>query len=149
MKDCVWLLTRVSNHSNSLLFCSSRPGRPPKRAPVGLSLAASHLQHQQLKKHRMDNGDYPYENGHMGGKCFSITQQLAPAYSTRYEFQICGSAMLILVSSVRCHLQHLLCESEIGVSPQFHRCLANLIEVASSIDWRNFVSVEICNTLFC
>ncbi|CAH1168466.1 unnamed protein product [Phyllotreta striolata] len=45
---------------------SSRPGRPPKRAPVGLSLAATHLQHQQLKKQRMDNGDYPYENGHMG-----------------------------------------------------------------------------------
>ncbi|XP_074032310.1 dachshund family transcription factor isoform X3 [Leptinotarsa decemlineata] len=45
---------------------SSRPGRPPKRAPVGLSLAASHLQHQQLKKQRMDNGEYPYENGHMG-----------------------------------------------------------------------------------
>ncbi|XP_068906810.1 dachshund homolog 2 isoform X3 [Tenebrio molitor] len=45
---------------------SSRPGRPPKRAPVGLSLAASHLQHQQLKKQRLDNGDYPYENGHMG-----------------------------------------------------------------------------------
>ncbi|XP_048524066.1 dachshund homolog 2 isoform X2 [Dendroctonus ponderosae] len=45
---------------------TARPGRPPKRAPVGLSLAASHLQHQQLKKQRMDNGDYPYENGHMG-----------------------------------------------------------------------------------
>ncbi|XP_030749847.1 dachshund homolog 1-like isoform X1 [Sitophilus oryzae] len=45
---------------------SSRPGRPPKRAPVGLSLAASHLQQHQLKKQRMDNGDYPYENGHMG-----------------------------------------------------------------------------------
>ncbi|XP_049825927.1 dachshund homolog 2 isoform X2 [Aethina tumida] len=44
---------------------TARPGRPPKRAPVGLSLAASHLQHQQLKKQRMDNGDYPYENGHM------------------------------------------------------------------------------------
>ncbi|XP_050308044.1 dachshund homolog 2 isoform X2 [Anthonomus grandis grandis] len=43
---------------------TARPGRPPKRAPVGLSLAASHLQHQQLKKPRMDNGDYPYENGH-------------------------------------------------------------------------------------
>lgn len=66
------MLTRVSNHSNSLLFCSSRPGRPPKRAPVGLSLAASHLQHQQLKKHRMDNGDYPYENGHMGGEYLVI-----------------------------------------------------------------------------
>ncbi|XP_066154135.1 dachshund homolog 2 isoform X1 [Euwallacea fornicatus] len=45
---------------------SSRPGRPPKRAPVGLSLAASHMQQHQLKKQRMDNGDYPYENGHMG-----------------------------------------------------------------------------------
>lgn len=56
--------------SNSLLRCSSRPGRPPKRGPVGLSLPASHLSHHsQLKKHRMDNGEYPYENGHMSGKC--------------------------------------------------------------------------------
>ncbi|KAL1122298.1 hypothetical protein AAG570_003703 [Ranatra chinensis] len=47
---------------------SCRPGRPPKRAPVGLSLAASHLS-QQLKKHRMDNGDYPgYENGHISAE---------------------------------------------------------------------------------
>ncbi|XP_076273608.1 dachshund family transcription factor isoform X2 [Rhynchophorus ferrugineus] len=45
---------------------TARPGRPPKRAPVGLSLAASHLQQQQLKKQRLDNGEYPYENGHMG-----------------------------------------------------------------------------------
>ncbi|CAI6363039.1 unnamed protein product [Macrosiphum euphorbiae] len=49
---------------------SSRPGRPPKRASsVGLSLAASasHLSHQ-LKKHRLENGDYVagvYENGHL------------------------------------------------------------------------------------
>ncbi|XP_037042870.1 dachshund homolog 2 isoform X2 [Bradysia coprophila] len=43
-----------------------RPGRPPKRGPVGLSLPASHLSHHpQLKKHRLDNGDYPYENGHL------------------------------------------------------------------------------------
>lgn len=56
------------------LFCiySSRPGRPPKRASsVGLSLAASasHLSHQ-LKKHRLENGDYVagvYENGHLQG----------------------------------------------------------------------------------
>lgn len=68
-----WTRGRVSNHSNSLPFSSSRPGRPPKRAPVGLSLAASHLQHQQIKKHRMDNGDYPYENGHMGGEFFQTT----------------------------------------------------------------------------
>ncbi|XP_015834661.1 dachshund homolog 1 isoform X2 [Tribolium castaneum] len=47
---------------------TARPGRPPKRAPVGLSLAASHLQQQQLKKQRLDNGDYPYENGHMGAE---------------------------------------------------------------------------------
>lgn len=51
---------------------SSRPGRPPKRASsVGLSLAASasHLSHQ-LKKHRLENGDYVagvYENGHLQG----------------------------------------------------------------------------------
>ena len=61
-----------SNHSNSLLLRSSRPGRPPKRATVGLSIAATHLaqqHHHQLKKHRLDNGDYPgYENGHLGGK---------------------------------------------------------------------------------
>ncbi|XP_031629293.1 dachshund homolog 2 isoform X3 [Contarinia nasturtii] len=44
---------------------SSRPGRPPKRGPVGL-LPSSHLSHHpQMKKHRLDNGDYPYENGHM------------------------------------------------------------------------------------
>ncbi|XP_070492569.1 dachshund homolog 2 isoform X2 [Chironomus tepperi] len=44
------------------------PERPPKRGPVGLSLpATSHLNpnHPQLKKHRLDNGDYPYENGHL------------------------------------------------------------------------------------
>lgn len=67
-----FVLTWVSNFSSSLLFCSSRPGRPPKRAPVGLTLAATHQ--YQLKKHRMDNGDYPpYENGHLGGKyhCFN------------------------------------------------------------------------------
>ncbi|CAD1480253.1 unnamed protein product, partial [Heterotrigona itama] len=64
-------MTGVSNRSNSLPLYSSRPGRPPKRASVGLSLATSHLaaatgHHPQhsLKKHRMDNGDY-YENGHL------------------------------------------------------------------------------------
>jgi hypothetical protein len=32
--------------------------------------ATSHLNpnHPQLKKHRLDNGDYPYENGHMTGE---------------------------------------------------------------------------------
>jgi hypothetical protein len=73
LREVEFLLHLGFNNSNSLLFCSSRPGRPPKRAPVGLSLAASHLQHQQLKKQRLDNGDYPYENGHMGGKYSSIT----------------------------------------------------------------------------
>lgn len=50
-------------------FPSSRPGRPPKRGPVGLSLPASHManHHPQLKKHRLDS-DYPYENGHMTGE---------------------------------------------------------------------------------
>ncbi|XP_018902839.2 uncharacterized protein dac isoform X4 [Bemisia tabaci] len=60
---------KLSWHSRCLMSHktteSSRPGRPPKRAPVGLSLAASHLS-QQLKKHRMENGDYStYENGHL------------------------------------------------------------------------------------
>ncbi|KAL7301609.1 hypothetical protein TKK_0005620 [Trichogramma kaykai] len=60
----------VSKTSNSLPLCSSRPGRPPKRASVSLSLAASHMaasagaHAHQLKKHRLDNGDY-YENGHL------------------------------------------------------------------------------------
>lgn len=66
----IYILTSpVVNLSNSLLLRSSRPGRPPKRGPVGLSLPASHLSHHpQLKKHRLDNGDYPYENGHLNGK---------------------------------------------------------------------------------
>lgn len=68
----------VFNDSNSLPLCSSRPGRPPKRASVGLTLAASHLaattaHHAQLKKHRMDNGDY-YENGHLGKYTFTPSQ---------------------------------------------------------------------------
>ncbi|XP_038113499.1 dachshund homolog 2 isoform X9 [Culex quinquefasciatus] len=60
---------------------SSRPGRPPKRGPVGLSMpASSHMSHhaaaaavaasqaaaaQQIKKHRLDNGEFVYENGHL------------------------------------------------------------------------------------
>lgn len=58
----------VYNRSNALLFRSSRPGRPPKRASsVGLSIAANHL--SQIKKHR-ENGDYlsGYENGHVNGE---------------------------------------------------------------------------------
>ncbi|XP_055637146.1 dachshund homolog 2 isoform X5 [Toxorhynchites rutilus septentrionalis] len=47
---------------------SSRPGRPPKRGPVGLSMPASHMSHHaasQIKKHRLDNGEFVYENGHL------------------------------------------------------------------------------------
>lgn len=63
------LTSIVFNLSNSLLFCSSRPGRPPKRGPVGLSLSGTHMSHHQhMKKHRLDNGDYPYENGHLSGE---------------------------------------------------------------------------------
>ncbi|XP_050076960.1 dachshund homolog 2 isoform X6 [Anopheles maculipalpis] len=52
--------------SNSLLSHSSRPGRPPKRGPVGLSMPTSHMPHHaQLKKHRLDNGEFVYENGHL------------------------------------------------------------------------------------
>ncbi|XP_044733485.1 dachshund homolog 1-like [Chrysoperla carnea] len=59
------------------------PGRPPKRAPVGLSLAASHLHHQQMKKHRLDNGDYPppYENGHMDMSRMEKSPLLANGYN--------------------------------------------------------------------
>ncbi|XP_073979610.1 uncharacterized protein isoform X3 [Rhodnius prolixus] len=62
-RDCTTARCLMTNKAND----SYRPGRPPKRAPVGLSLAASHLS-QQIKKHRLDNGDYPssgYENGHI------------------------------------------------------------------------------------
>lgn len=74
--EVVWEMQKHNSHqivlylSNALLFSSSRPGRPPKRGPVGLSLPASHISshHSQLKKHRLDNGDYSYENGHLSGK---------------------------------------------------------------------------------
>ena len=82
-------LTAVPNHSNSLPLYSSRPGRPPKRASVSLSLAASHLAAQaaghhahQLKKHRMDNGDY-YENGHLGE---FLTYAYHPSYLCFYYY---------------------------------------------------------------
>ena len=81
-------LAIVSNHSNSLPFSSSRPGRPPKRAPVGLSLAASHLQHQQLKKQRMDNGEYPYENGHIGGKSEHFDPLISHNLSSPFLFLV-------------------------------------------------------------
>ncbi|KAL6422170.1 hypothetical protein ACFW04_010894 [Cataglyphis niger] len=64
-----------------------QPGRPPKRASVGLSLAASHLaaaagHHPQhsLKKHRMDNGDY-YENGHLDVPRMEKSPLLANGYN--------------------------------------------------------------------
>ncbi|XP_065093304.1 dachshund homolog 2 isoform X12 [Ochlerotatus camptorhynchus] len=52
---------------------TARPGRPPKRGPVGLSMPASHMSHHaaaaaaasQIKKHRLDNGEFVYENGHL------------------------------------------------------------------------------------
>lgn len=59
------------NVSNVLQCFSSRPGRPPKRGPVGLSLPPSNYSHpsQLTKKHRLDNGDYgSYENGHLNGE---------------------------------------------------------------------------------
>ncbi|XP_011263577.1 dachshund homolog 2 isoform X6 [Camponotus floridanus] len=78
------------NSSTSLLRITSyrsRPGRPPKRASVGLSLAASHLaaaagHHPQhsLKKHRMDNGDY-YENGHLDVPRMEKSPLLANGYN--------------------------------------------------------------------
>ncbi|XP_055590768.1 dachshund homolog 2 isoform X3 [Uranotaenia lowii] len=54
---------------------SSRPGRPPKRGPVGLSMPGTPMSHHaaaaaavaasQIKKHRLDNGEFVYENGHL------------------------------------------------------------------------------------
>lgn len=95
-------MTGVSNHSNSLPLCSSRPGRPPKRASVGLSLAASHLaaattgHHPQhsLKKHRMDNGDY-YENGHLG-KCIQpLSLSLFLFIFLFFFFHVCPFVRLV------------------------------------------------------
>nr|QMU24248.1 dachshund protein [Panorpa liui] len=65
---------------------SSRPGRPPKRASVGLTLAATHLSHHhQMKKHRLDNGDYgPYENGHLGGEYISRMEK-SPLLANGYN----------------------------------------------------------------
>ncbi|XP_065342798.1 dachshund homolog 1 isoform X5 [Cloeon dipterum] len=70
-RDCTTARTPSSHTYRagaSLMMDSSRPGRPPKRASVGLSIAASQMgHHHALKKHRMENGsDYGYENGHLG-----------------------------------------------------------------------------------
>ncbi|EAA12857.4 AGAP007935-PA, partial [Anopheles gambiae str. PEST] len=65
-KDFDVLYRDCTTASNSLLSHSSRPGRPPKRGPVGLSMPTSHMPHHaQLKKHRLDNGEFVYENGHL------------------------------------------------------------------------------------
>ncbi|XP_044596239.1 dachshund homolog 2 isoform X1 [Cotesia glomerata] len=64
--------------TNKISHRCSRPGRPPKRASMGLSLAASHLAaagHPPLKKHRLDNGDY-YENGHLDDFMFADVSRL-------------------------------------------------------------------------
>ncbi|EDS43047.1 dachshund [Culex quinquefasciatus] len=76
---------------------SSRPGRPPKRGPVGLSMpASSHMSHhaaaaavaasqaaaaQQIKKHRLDNGEFVYENGHLNGEWLDKSPLLANGYN--------------------------------------------------------------------
>lgn len=58
---------------SSFYFIHFRPGRPPKRGPVGLSLPPSNYSHPQLKKHRLDDGEYgSYENGHLNGKLCKI-----------------------------------------------------------------------------
>ncbi|XP_058059666.1 dachshund homolog 2 [Anopheles bellator] len=68
--------------SNSLLSHSSRPGRPPKRGPVGLSMPASHMPHHaQLKKHRLDNGEFVYENGHLSG-LLNASRRGGPRFSS-------------------------------------------------------------------
>ncbi|XP_014250291.1 dachshund homolog 2 isoform X2 [Cimex lectularius] len=79
-RDCT--TARWHLQSSNRIY-TRKPGRPPKRAPVGLSLAASHLS-QQIKKHRMDNGDYPssgYENGHISGPRLEKSPLLANGYN--------------------------------------------------------------------
>ncbi|XP_050464600.1 dachshund homolog 2 isoform X6 [Cataglyphis hispanica] len=88
-RDCTTARSTWYSSTPSLRITSyrSRPGRPPKRASVGLSLAASHLaaaagHHPQhsLKKHRMDNGDY-YENGHLDVPRMEKSPLLANGYN--------------------------------------------------------------------
>ncbi|XP_066902651.1 dachshund homolog 2 isoform X3 [Halyomorpha halys] len=80
-RDCTTARCLMTNKA------TERPGRPPKRAPVGLSLAASHLS-QQIKKHRMDNGDYPssgYENGHISETFYWIALKKQKQDAPRLE----------------------------------------------------------------
>ena len=93
-------MTVDSNRSNCLQLCSSRPGRPPKRASVSLSLAASHLaataaghHAQQLKKHRLDNGDY-YENGHLGEYLTVYAFFSLPSLSPSFLFYVCAHVII-------------------------------------------------------
>ncbi|XP_055540944.1 dachshund homolog 2 isoform X2 [Wyeomyia smithii] len=60
-----------------------RPGRPPKRGPVGLSMPATHMSHHhaaaaasQIKKHRLDNGEFVYENGHLNASWLTAITDL-------------------------------------------------------------------------
>ncbi|CAH1403266.1 unnamed protein product [Nezara viridula] len=86
----------------SLLQCC-RPGRPPKRAPVGLSLAASHLS-QQIKKHRMDNGDYP--SGHVRAVLFTpillIPSIYTPSLANPARYDLVCSRSIRCSSCSRC-----------------------------------------------
>ncbi|XP_011263574.1 dachshund homolog 2 isoform X2 [Camponotus floridanus] len=86
-RDCTTARSTWNSSTSLLRITSYRPGRPPKRASVGLSLAASHLaaaagHHPQhsLKKHRMDNGDY-YENGHLDVPRMEKSPLLANGYN--------------------------------------------------------------------
>ncbi|XP_052122485.1 dachshund homolog 1, partial [Frankliniella occidentalis] len=61
---------------------SSRPGRPPKRVPMGLSLPASLQGHPQLKKHRLENGDFAsFENGPIGENRMEKSPLLSNGYN--------------------------------------------------------------------
>ncbi|XP_034257054.1 dachshund homolog 1-like [Thrips palmi] len=63
-RDCTTARCLMSQRAPT----DSRAGRPPKRLPLGLTLPASLQGHPQLKKHRLENGDFaPFENGHLAG----------------------------------------------------------------------------------
>ncbi|XP_051156103.1 dachshund homolog 2 isoform X2 [Leptopilina boulardi] len=107
---------------------SSRPGRPPKRASVGLSLTANHLAaagHHQMKKHRLDNGEY-YENGHLDMPRMEKSPLLAngynhpPTHLTQMQFMQLGHPIAghaILSSASLSQQLHSRAEQGLKVNP--------------------------------
>ncbi|XP_048507358.1 dachshund homolog 2 isoform X2 [Athalia rosae] len=131
---------------------TDRPGRPPKRASVGLSLAASHLAaaaghhpHHPLKKHRMDNGDY-YENGHLDVPRMEKSPLLAngynhpPTHLSHMQFMQLGGhpgaghTAILSPASLPHHLQaQARAEQGLKVNPN----MSNMEAIARTGIWEN------------